>query len=288
MGKDQQKLSDIARLTANVNPSSFLDYKVYLESLYLAMKTAKGRYSYGKFAEDLGFTASNLLHQIVRGHRPLTLKTAQKIVDALGLKGVEKKYFLGLVQYNNATSVNERESSFHKLVDMKNQVLPTVEDKAWLEFFSEWYHPVVRELVGLPNFNSDPEWISDQIMPRIRPEQAKKSLELLTNLGLVVFDAATKRYTQTQKRIATGQRVRGIGFTRYHQHMIDMGKESLTRVAGSDRDISAITVSVDEATYQKMKALAHEFQMKMLDIAEGVENPDRIYQMNIQLFPFTK
>lgn len=282
------KNNDFARIAAGVNPSSFLDYKVYLESLYLAMKAKTSRYSYAKFAQDLGFNASNILHQIVRGHRPLTVKAAQKIIDALDLRGVEKKYLLLLIQYNNATAVTERESLFNKLVDVKNEVLPTTEDKSWLEFFSEWYHPVVRELVGLPEFKSDPEWISDQIMPRIRPEQAKKSLELLANLGLIVWDKEKRRYQQTEKRIVTGQRVRGIGFTRYHQHMIDMGKESLTRVSGSARDISAVTVSVDLITYQKMKAMAHEFQMKMLDVAETAAEPDRIYQLNIQLFPFTK
>lgn len=282
------KKYDFAGIAAGVNPSSFLDYKVYLESLYLALKLKVARYSYGKFAEDLGFNASNIMHQIVRGHRPLTVKAAQRIIDAIGLRGTEKKYLLLLVQYNNSTAVNERESLFNKLVEVKNEVLPTTEDKSWLEFFSEWFHPVVRELVGLPEFKSDPEWISDQIMPRIRPEQAKKSLELLERLGLILWDEKNNRYVQTEKRIVTGQRVRGIGFTRYHQHMIDMGKESLTRVPGSARDISAVTVSVDLITYQKMKAMAHEFQMKMLDVAETASEPDRIYQLNIQLFPFTK
>ena len=140
---------------------------------------------------------------------------AVKVVKALRLTGLERRYFLALVDHGNAKSSAGREALFEKLVELKEQALPDESDKATLAYFSEWYHPVIRELVGTPGFRNDPVWIAGHIVPRIRPEQVRASLALQEKLGLIAFDAERQTYVQTKARISTGHRVKGMALTRY-------------------------------------------------------------------------
>jgi uncharacterized protein (TIGR02147 family) len=269
-----------------VRPSSFLSYQPFLASLFTLAKERLGKYTYHQFAEDMGFASTNIMHQFIRGHRKLTLKAGGQIVKNLDLRGVERRYFEAMIEYCNTTVPEKRETMFQKMLAEKSQVLGADDDRDWLEYLSQWYHPVVRELVGLETFRNDPQWIADRIQPRIRPEQAKKSLELLERIGFIRYNTATENYELTEKSLSTGHAVRGIGFTRYHQKMIEMGKESLANTKGKVREISATTLPVDEVTFQKLKSMIHEFHAKIIAECENSGEADRIYQLNIQLFPF--
>lgn len=273
-------------VTNEVKPTSFIDYKPFLNSLFAGAKQKLEKYTYHEFAEDLGFSASNIAHQFIRGHRKLSAKAAATIVKSLEMKGNERRYFEALVDYCNTTTPAKREQLFQKMISEKNQVLSSDGDKDWLEYLSEWYHPVVKELVGFVSFKNDPQWISDQIKPRIRPEQAKKSLELLERLNFIEFDPKIQSYVPVSTDLSTGHEVRGIGFTRYHQKMIEMGRESLANVASRARDISATTVSIDEATFRRLKSMIHEFNERIIAESKECQQKDRIYQINIQFFPF--
>ena len=245
-------------------------------------------YSYEKFAEDLGFSATNILHQVIRGHRNLTIKSAEKIIKKLELKKFEKKYFLTLIEYNNSNDSKIRDTKFDELMDLKRQLIPGEIDKFWLEYVSEWYHPVIREMILMKDFKNDAKWIANKITPNIRPEQVKKSLELLLKLGLIEENIEDGTLKQTEKLINTGHRVKNMAVASYHQQMINLAKESLTRVKGNKRDISGMTLCLDEANFEKLKSMIHDFKEKVIIESEKSAEGDKIVQFNIQLFPFTK
>lgn len=280
-------LSSLEQALVEVRPSAFLDYRVFLEHLYRHLKQEAPQYSYQRFAKDLGFGATTVMHQIVRGHRPLTVKAAGGVASALGLDGIEKKYFLALVGFGNAKTSAAREALFHDLLACKREALPEQADRDTLAYFSEWYHPVIWELVASPGFIPDPKWIAARIVPRLKPEQVRAALELLVKLGLLAHDPATGAYRQTKTRVSTGHRVEGMALVSYHQGMIEHGKAALMRVDGRRRDVSAVTVSVSEETAMKLKSMVHAFQLQLLDEAAKAGSGDQVYQINIQLFPFT-
>ena len=264
-----------------------MDPRAFLLALFDHLKLTSADYTYVRYATDLGFAPTGIMNQIVRGRRPLATKTAKAITTALGLTGREKKYFLTLVDYCRAKDSRERETLFRKLVAIKEEVVATPLERDVLEYFGEWFHPVLREMVGMAGFTSDPNWIAEHLVPRIRPEQARKSLELLERLGFISCETATGRYIQREKTLATPRDVESLGVTRYHQHMIEIGKESLTRIPGEDRSISAIAVRVSPERARKMMDAVYEFQLRMLAEADSEPDGERVYQLNIQLFPVT-
>jgi uncharacterized protein (TIGR02147 family) len=271
----------------DVKPSSYLDYRLFFRALYEHRKEA-GEYSYQKYAEDLGFKATTVMHQIVHGYRPLTDKAAVSVIEKLDLESAEAQYLSALVSFCNSKTSVKREEYFQKLQTLKKKTLPDELDKDMLEYFSVWYNPVIWELIGTQGFQPDVNWIAKRIIPNLKPAQVKTSLELLERLNLIMFDPELQTYRQTKDRVSTGHRIKGMALVSYHSSMIDHAKAALTSISGQRRDVSAVTVSVNEETAKKLRAMIHTFQLQLLDEADRGGVGDEIYQINIQLFPFTE
>ncbi|SMF49273.1 TIGR02147 family protein [Pseudobacteriovorax antillogorgiicola] len=281
-----QDLMDM--LKQKVSPLDYLDYRQYLDAVYQIVKSKLNRYSYIRFSEDLGFSRTNVLHLIIKGKRPLTSKAASKVIAALQLSGPEKKYFVNLVKYQNARQPQSRENLFQELLQIKSKVLSQPESQSQLEFFSEWFHVIIYQMTFMADFNADPSYIAKAVKPNIRPEQARKSLQLLKSLKLIEDNPETGRLEPTKLRVTTGDEVASIAVTRYHQRMIDLGKESITSVPDQERDISSVSISIPMTLLPSLKEEISVFRKKILALADQKRNQcDEVYQMNIQLFPTT-
>jgi len=283
----QSKL--IVAIASRVSVSRFLDYKEYLQAVYEAIKQELGKYSYINFSDDLGFSKTNVLHLIIKGRRPLTSKAAAKIADVLQLQSKDRKYFSDLIAYHNSRDSMQRELLFQDLVDLKAKEVKS-EDKllAQLEFFTEWFHSAIYELCFTNAFTPDPKQLAAMLTPRIRPEQARKSLELLERLGLIRRDDAGSSYLPTHSRISTGDEIASLAITRYHQKMIELGKESLTAIQAQSRDISSVSIAIPSSLLPEVKREISLFRKKLLNMAEQANNADVVYQTNIQFFPLSR
>lgn len=278
----------IAKAAKEAKPSSFLDYRLFLKAVYTYCKETSDTYSYQKFAEDLGFNGTTVMHQIVNGYRSLSIKAAKQIVECFELDALESRYFLTLIAFCNAKNVQSREENFQLLQALKRQTLPDETDRDLLDYFSQWYHPVIWELIGTSAFRPDVAWIAKKIIPNLRPSLVQESLDLLLKLDLIAFDLESKAYRQTKNRVTTGHQIKGLALVSYHASMIDHAKAALTSMSGARRDVSAVTVSVNEDTARKLRDMIHSFQLQLLDEAERSGSGDQVYQINIQLFPFTE
>jgi uncharacterized protein (TIGR02147 family) len=271
-----------------VQPSGYLDYRLYFLALYQERKQTLLSYSYQKFAADLGFGPTTVMHQIVKGNRTLTPKAAASIASHLGLNVKEKKYLLALVVFCNSKNAAEKAESFEILQKMKLDSVPDELDRDMLSYFSNWQNPVIWELVGTPGFQSDPKWIAKRITPRLKVEQVQESLDLLERIGFIARIPETGGFQQTKDRVITSPNIKGMALVGYHHSMIDHGKATLTSMSGKRRDVSAVTVSVNEETARKLRSMIHAFQLQLLDEAKRSGGGDEVYQINIQLFPFTE
>ncbi len=55
-----------------------------------------------------------------------------------------------------------------------------------------------------------------------------------------------------------------------------------------DRDISNCTVTVSKETYEVIKKKVQELRSQILSLGSAEKSPDRVLQVNIQMFPLTK
>lgn len=279
----------IIAIASRVSVSRFLDYREYLQAVYEAIKQEIGKYSYLNYSDDLGFSRTNVLHLIIKGRRPLTSKAAIRIADVLQLQGKERKYFEDLVAYHNSRDSMQRELLFQELLELKTKEVKAEDTLlAQLEFFTEWFHSAIYELSFTGSFTADPKQLASMLRPRIRPEQARKSLDLLERLGLLSRDQETGSYKPTHSRISTGDEIASLAITRYHQKMIELGKESLTSIHAQARDVSSVSIAIPSSLLPEVKKEISLFRKKLLNMAEQATNADVVYQTNIQFFPLSR
>ncbi len=279
--------SMIREVVRALDVSASLSPRDFLKAVYDATKARiDGAYSYLQYAEDLGFSRSNVVRLMVIGERPMTPKAGERLADGLGLHGSARRYWTTLVRYVHERLPAERERLFQLLCSYRSQTAPRELDPLQLEYFSEWYHPAIREMAGLEGFDGTAEWIQERLGFPLRLEQVKRSVDLLKRLKLVVLEAATGRWVRGGGVIATSGEVDAVSIVRYHQKMLEVARESITVVDEDRRDVRAVTVSLPESALpllkRRLEAFAHELA------ALEVEGGDEVVQINMQMFPFTK
>ncbi len=285
---NKSRIKELKKLLRPIPVSQFLHYRDWLKALYTSVKSQDEEYSYSQFADDLGFSKTNVLRLVVAGSRPLTSKAAEKIAHALQMTGGIKRYWLTLVAYNGERLPVLRDKYFAVLMDLKAEQQPHELDPLQAEYFSEWYHPIVREMTGLKNFDGTPEWIRDRLEFTLRLDQVRRSLEVLTKLKVIRFDTEKGRYVRSEEKIRTDSEVDSLAVVRYHQKMIEMGKESITTTNETRRDIRAVTLALPEASIAILKGKIEEWIFEMAQMEGDGGGAEQVIQINVQMFPFTK
>lgn len=283
-------------------PSMFQDYREWLRQLHSTMKLAlSGKFSWLEFSRLVGLSRTNVLHQIVQGERPLSPRSAQKIAKLMELPDAERNFLMLLVEWQdpharqvrNGKYRDERKNELLKKVLSERKASNSENSRARIEYFSAWYHPVIREMARLPDFPSDPRALAERLVPRIRPEQARASLELLVKLGFLKRDPQTGAIAGGEdETISTGDEIdsmtESLALVRYHASAITLGSSAMTQVDETQRDIGAITVAVSRDTMREMKREVQRLRKRLLELAARDNSPEGVWQFNAQLFPVTE
>jgi uncharacterized protein (TIGR02147 family) len=271
--------------------SDYLSYREYLETLYRRATGLVPNYSYEAFAADLGLSKTNALRLAVIGRRNLAVSSARKVAQALALKHDDRRYWLLLVEQNNARSASARDALFQELLRLKASALPSAAFRTRLAYYADWYNPIIREMTGMPDFRSDPHWIARRLYHSVRPRQVQASLDLLSDLGLIVYDRELGRHRKTDDDVIVDRSFDHMAMARYHQKMIEMARDSVTVVPEDERDHNALTVCIPPSVFERLKALSDELVDQALamerDAATSSE-PKQVYQLNTNLFRLTK
>jgi uncharacterized protein (TIGR02147 family) len=280
--------ADVKEAIKQIVVLEFLDYRDYLRALYRHLKATQKSYSYAAFTRDLGLGEGNMSYLILKKNRNIRKASALKIVRALGLGGVERKYFWMLVQHNQATDAEKRDGLFAVLLKLKQRALKTEESRRELEFFREWYHAVVFEMLALSHLDPDPARMASKVMVPVTKEQVARSLELLEEIGCISKDSETGRFKRNIQDFSAGDDVIGMGIASYHHRMIDMAKESITRIPHWEREISSVTLAVSEDRFVQIKQMVRQFQEFLMFVAGQPADKTRVVQVNFQIFPLTQ
>ncbi|RZA13528.1 MAG: TIGR02147 family protein [Proteobacteria bacterium] len=284
MALTKTDLKDIAR---GLKVTDFADFRAFLSMVYTQAKAKDAHYSYTQLSDNLGVGSTNA-HGIISGKRALTLKAAEKIVESLGLTGVQKKYFLTLVKQERAKTPEDRDDAFEERMALRQKELPSELDRRQLAFFEHWYHAAILEILRLETAQSSAEWIAETIRPEVPLKDIKESLVLLLELGYLKFDEVRQRLFPTDATITTGNEVLTLALMSFHRQMLKLSVEALDNVARDDRDISAITITASPALKEQFKDELIALRKRFLQLSAEESAPTEVLQVNLQMFPLVK
>lgn len=270
-----------------VNIFEYLDYRAYLRDHYAERKAHEYGFSHRAFSKRAGLRSTNYLKLVMEGERSLTPEMAQHFAVGCGLKGAAADYFCELVAFSQAQTAAERNRCHERLMRYKQYRAIHQLEAAQTVYHSTWYLPAIRELAARPDFDSDPKWIARTLAPRISADEAEKALSTLLQLGLLVRDANGKA-RQADALVTTGSGPLGHHVVNYHRTMLERAAAAIDEIPREEREISSVTLCVSQEVLLDLKERIREFRREILQVAELGGPPERVVQLNFQLFPLSK
>jgi uncharacterized protein (TIGR02147 family) len=273
-----------SRRRSPIDVFRYHDYRAFLSDLYKAKK--RNGFSYRAFSRTAGLGAPNYLKLVIEGQRNLTPQMAERFAEACGLSGDAAEYFLRLVEFNQASSAEQKSASFTSISGFDRYRRAHRLELAQAAYHSTWYLPAIRELVTSAAFQDDPAKIAAQLWPAIKPSEAKFALDTLLELGLLERDAEG-RLRQTAAVVSTGPETFGMHITNYHAEMMRRAAQSMGLVPSAQRDISSVTFCVGPDAAARIKKRIQEFRRELIALVEAEANRGQVLQLNLQLFPLS-
>jgi len=264
----------------------YVDYRAFLRDFYRKQKDTRRPLSFRGFARRAGIRSYNYLCLVMKGERNLSPEMAVRFARGCGLGKAEADYFCELVAFGQARTAEQRNRCYERLGRFRQFRAAHKLEPAQAAYHSAWYMPAIRELVALPDFKNDPKWIASRLMPPISPAQARDALETLVTLGLLVRDGRG-RVRQADRLITTGSGPLGHHVVNFHRTMISQAAHALDHLPREERDISALTLGVSEHAFARLKERIETFRQELLQMAEIDGPPERVVQVNFQMFPLS-
>jgi uncharacterized protein (TIGR02147 family) len=264
----------------------YSDYREFLQDRYEEKKAENPNYSFRYLAMKAEINSSGFFKLIFEGKRNLTKASLLKTFKAFGIKGKEAEYFENLVFFNQAKTVDEKNHFFEKLIfaQKKNKQQPIERDK--FEYFSEWFHPVIRELAVMPNINGDANKISEVIRPKVSVEQVESSLQTLFDLGFLRKKGSL--LNQAQPTLTTGSGIYSHELINYQIKNLKLSIQAFDTIRSNMRLHSSTVLGVSKETYELMVKKSRQFREQLQEIAERDENPENVYILQMSLFPMSQ
>jgi uncharacterized protein (TIGR02147 family) len=269
---------------------TFFDYRSYLSCFYEEQKSRDAHFSYQLMAEKAGFKARDFIYRVIKGQKNLSADSIPKLARALDLTGNKALYFGLLVRFTQAADQDERDRLHEQLCASNPRLRQPQSAKIipheYYKLYAEWYHVAIRSIIEMHEFSGDWEWLAGSLTPPITPFQAKKSVALLTKLGLVSC-AEGGRYVANEKAIATGEDVKKFALHSFYRWGMKRAAEAMESLPREERNITGVTLGMSAASYAKAVEKIRALRQELALLAQGDDEADRVFQCNVQVFPLS-
>jgi uncharacterized protein (TIGR02147 family) len=245
--------------------------QLWLENL-LAEKIKKNpQFSLRAFARLVDVSPA-VLSRILSGKRRLTFNLAVRIADALVLGPIERDHLYSF--FTGAAAVERSDEDRHEKelsIDCFNAM-------------KEWYHYGITQLLYIEAFQEDPKWIAKMLS--ITELEAKLAVDRLIRLEILDRNDDGKLY-RTSTHLSTSTDIASAGIRHFQKQILEKSIESLECDDISERDITSITISINEDRIPEAKKEIMKFRKRMAEFLANGEKT-RVYNLGVHLIPLSK
>lgn len=264
----------------------YTDFRKYLKDCYEARKAQDPKFSHRYFCKKAGYGSSSSFADVLTGRRSLTATGALRLSKALDLNKEEQEFFLHLVDFNQAGSLEVKNLHYAKMLSMGRIKLDIIARDKY-EYFGKWYHAALRELLYFQPCKGDFKALGRKLNPPVPVPQVKKAVALLEKLGMIEKDG-NGYYRQTASLISTDDLGASLHVENFQAATMKLAIEALERHPMNERDISSLTATLSRESVEKVKVAVRDLRQLVLALAQQDEKVDRVIQLNIQMFPLTR
>ncbi|MGL1934008.1 MAG: TIGR02147 family protein [Fibrobacterales bacterium] len=264
----------------------YIQYRRYLKDAYLKRKSKDKRFTHAAISELAGLKSTGFFSWVLSGKRNITPALTKQFSKVFEHDKNEAAYFLLLVNYDQAKTHELKAQFFKKIVSHKRSCITTVTPDQYA-YFKEWYIPAIREIIAITPISDNYKKLGHSLLPKISPTEAKEATALLLRLGFITQgkNGLFKHVTQT---ITLGEEWRSIAVSSHQHALMQLGVTALEKVPRNERDISSVTLTCSDTLFKTYSQKLAELRQEFLELARQEQLPNRVIQLNLQLFPLTK
>lgn len=154
------------------------------------------------------------------------------------------------------------------------------------DYYESAVNSVVRELAPLMP-GALPGDIAKKIKHKFTAQQVRDSLKLLVKLDILKA-LGENAYAQTDKVITGSGEALTLALRSMNGQMVDLAREALEKVAPDERNISGVTIGVDETAFKRILEEVNRFRKQVIAIAGESKKINQVYRLNLQFFPLSE
>lgn len=266
----------------------YADYRDFIRDYMEHKKAQNSAFSYRYLAQKAGINSSSFYTQVVKGRRNLTKQTIIKTIHALKLTHEESLYFEYLVFFSQAKTSTEKNHFFELMVELrKNNDINAVSDEEF-DYFAEWYHCVIREVVTMVEDPTDYEMMAKKLKPKVTPLQVKQSVALLERLGFITEVDGTYEQREPLLHSSSNSDFRRYHLIQFQLKMIDVLRSSYGNWDDNERLTATTVYAISNRNYKRSIEILRETRKKLLALAETDEEASAVYMLSTNLIPVTR
>lgn len=260
----------------------YLDYRDMLRDAFEEKKASSSLYSYRMMAEALGQDTSNIF-RILQKDAHLPARCQSRAIEYLGLNGRSAEYFVLLIAYARERNPQARREILDKAMALRDVAVRDLVDQE-LAYFRDWWIVAVRSLVEVMEGRVQPSVLANRLVPKVPEADVAKALNLLLDLGLVK-KASSERLVLTNAHLNAGGEEKTQAVRHFQRQILALASESLERFPREQRDVSTLTLAVDEPAFEEIRQMLREFRQQIQKRVEESHHPDRVMQLSMAFFP---
>ncbi|MCQ2104234.1 MAG: TIGR02147 family protein [Fibrobacter sp.] len=261
------------------------DYRLFMSDYY-QWKKKTSAFSWREFAKICSFSSPNYLKVVCDGKSGLSNPGAKRVATAMGLVGAEYDYFLQLVRFAQAKKDAEKEDAYAEMINIVSSHKVRVLEGESISFYESWKYPVLRELAPMMP-GAKPSDLSKACGGAFSAEEVRNALAFLTRAKFLrrtasdVYELEDRSLQASVAAIPT--QVRAM-----HKEMANFAGEAIEKYSIDERNFSGVTIGIDEEDYAKIVEELDVCRKRIISIATAKKGGNRVYRLNLQLFPLTE
>lgn len=263
----------------------YLDYRKYLKDAFEERRERDSSLSYRRLAELVGLDGSNF-HKIVLGRTHLPARCQSRVIEYLGLGSRESEYFLLLTAFARERGAKARMEILERAKQLQDVARKPLEDRELL-FYRDWWTSVIRLLLEVHDGRAVAAELASAMSPSILPQQAQASFDLLVELKLVK-KAGSGRWKLADPHLTAGGEAKSGAVHAYQRQILELAAQSLQRHSRQERDVSTLTVPIDDKSYAAICDILRECRRQIQKQAESTTKPRRVMQLAMAFFPVSR
>ena len=263
----------------------YTDYRKFIQDYYDERKRCSA-FSWHAFAQKAGFSSDVYLKYVCEGKKNLSIASAGSVASAMGLVGFEYDYFILMVSYAHAKSDTAKRAAFEERCALAQSHKIRVLGKEEFDYFKSWKNSVIRELAPhMPG--AKPLEMAHACKQKITATEVSETLDFLVKAKLLKKDR-NGNYVQTDKASTMGDMdVVPVAARDLQRQMGELAVQSLN-LPLSERVMSGYTLGLTDRAYERIKKEMKDFYRRVVAIATEEDEADRVYRLNLQLFPMSE